>query len=141
MIASTHGDLGLWCQPNEAIKRIGEVGRRQWRKKSGAHRQARAENRMYRFKRIIGDHLRAKHHEAQKTEALIVVNIINRMTALGMPDSAKSGVTASDQTGGCCPGESCNNAVLHRDSLGHSVLALSISFSKLTTGCVSARRL
>ena len=80
---------GPWCQRNEAIERIGAVGRRQWRKESGAHRQARAENGRYRYKRIIGDGLQAWHHEAQKREALIAVNVINRMTALGMPESAK----------------------------------------------------
>ena len=80
---------GLWCQRNEAIERIGEVGRRQWRKESGAHRQARAENGMYRYKRIIGDRLKAQHREAQKKKALIAVNVINRMTALGMPESAQ----------------------------------------------------
>ena len=80
---------GPWCQRNDAIERIGKVGRRQWRKESGAHQQAHAENGMYRYKRIIGDHLRAQHRESQKTEALIAVNVINRMTALGMPESAK----------------------------------------------------
>ena len=80
---------GVWCQRNQAIERIGAVGRRQWRKESGAHQQARAENGMYRYKRTIGDRLRAQHREAQKTEALIAVNVINRMTALGMPESAK----------------------------------------------------
>ena len=80
---------GPWRQRNEAIKRIGAVGRRQWRKESGAHRQAQAENGMYRYKRIIGDRLRAQHCEAQKREALVAVNVINRMTALGMPESAK----------------------------------------------------
>ena len=80
---------GPWCQRNEAIERIGEVGRRQWRKESGAHRQAQAENGMYRYKRIIGDRLRTQHRESQKREALIAVNVINRMTALGMPESAK----------------------------------------------------
>ena len=80
---------GPWCQRNEAIERIGKVGRRQWRKESGAHQQAHAENGMYRYKRIIGDRLRAQHRESQKTEALIAVNVINRMTALGMPESAK----------------------------------------------------
>ena len=44
---------------------------------------------MYRYKRIIGDRLRAQHCEAQKREALIAVKVINRMTALGMPESAK----------------------------------------------------
>ncbi len=80
---------GPWCQRNDAIKRIRKVGRRQWRKESGAHQQAHAENGMYRYKRIIGDRLRAQHRESQKTEALIAVNVINRMTALGMPESAK----------------------------------------------------
>ena len=80
---------GPWCQRNDAIERIGKVGRRQWRKESGAHQQAHAENGMYRYKRIIGDRLRAQHRESQKTEALIAVNVINRMTALGMPESTK----------------------------------------------------
>ena len=80
---------GPWRQRNDAIERIDEIGRRQWRKESGAHLQAQAENGMYRYKRIIGDCLRARHHEAQKREALIAVNVINRMTALGMPESAK----------------------------------------------------
>ena len=44
---------------------------------------------MYRYKRIIGDRLRTQHRESQKREALIAVNVINRMTALGMPESAK----------------------------------------------------
>ena len=84
-----HEATGTWRQRNKAIKRIGAVGRRQWRKESGVHQQARAENGMFRYKRIIGDRLRAQHHESQKTEALIAVNVINRMTALGMPESAK----------------------------------------------------
>ena len=80
---------GVWCQRNQAIERIDEIGRRQWRNESGAHQQVRAENAMYRFKCTVGDSLRAKHRESQKTEALIAVNVINRMTALGMPESAK----------------------------------------------------
>jgi hypothetical protein len=35
-----------------AIRRIGEVGRQQWRKEAGAHQQARAENAMFRYKHI-----------------------------------------------------------------------------------------
>jgi len=44
---------------------------------------------VHRYKRIIGDRLRAQHREAQDKEALIAVSVINRMTALGMPESAK----------------------------------------------------
>ena len=76
-----------WCQHNEAIERIGSVGKRQWRKESGAYQQAHAENGMYRYKRIIGDRLRSRSSDGQRVEAMIGVNILNRMTMLGMPDS------------------------------------------------------
>jgi hypothetical protein len=75
-------------QRDAAIARIAKVGRRQWRKESGAHQQARAENGMFRFKRIIGDRLRSRSQQGQRTEAMIGVNILNRMTKLGMPQSA-----------------------------------------------------
>ena len=78
---------GPWCQRNAAIARIAEVGRRQWRKEAGAHQQAQAENGMFRYKRVIGGALRARKAEAQKREAMIAVNALNRMTALGMPKS------------------------------------------------------
>jgi hypothetical protein len=79
--------VDAWRQRNEAIERIAKVGRRQWRKESGAHQQARAENGMFRYKRIIGDRLRAKKVDAQTREAMIGVNVLNRMTMLGMPES------------------------------------------------------
>ncbi len=78
---------GALAQRDAAIERIAEVGRRQWRKESGAHQQARAENGMFRYKRILGDGLRARRLEAQQREAMIGVNAINRMTQLGMPKS------------------------------------------------------
>ena len=74
-------------QRDAAIKRIAEVRRRQWRKEAGAHQQARAENGMSRCKRMIGDALRSRKPDSQKTEAMIAVNVINRLTRLGMPES------------------------------------------------------
>ena len=74
-------------QRDAAIGRIAEVGRRRWRKESGAHRQARGENAMFRYKRIIGDRLRAKTPAAQAKEARIAVSVLNRMSGLGTPDS------------------------------------------------------
>ena len=73
---------GAWRQRNEALERIEQVGRRQWRKESGADGQARAENGMYRYKSIIGDRLRAR-----TAGALIAVNVLNQMTELGTPES------------------------------------------------------
>ena len=78
---------GAWRQRNVGIERIAEVGRRQWRKESGAHRQAGAENGMYRYKRTFGDSLRARRFDSQKREAALAVNVLNRMAGLGMPCS------------------------------------------------------
>jgi hypothetical protein len=64
-----------------------EVGRRQWKKESGYHRQGTVENAFFRYKSIIGDRLRARHSKAQEAEALLACNILNRMTELGRPDS------------------------------------------------------
>ena len=81
----------LFEQRDAAIARIAEVGRRQWRKEAGAHQQARAENGMYRHKRVIGDALRSRKPDAQKREAMIAVNVLNRMTTLGTPESVAVG--------------------------------------------------
>jgi len=74
-------------QRDAAIGRIAEVGRRRWRKESGAHRQARAENAIFRYKLLVGDGLRAKRPGAQATEARIAVNVLNRMHGLGTSES------------------------------------------------------
>jgi hypothetical protein len=66
---------------------IDAVGRRQWRKESGAHQQARAENGMVRFKQVLGARLRSRSENGQTREAMIGVNTLNRMTELGMPES------------------------------------------------------
>ncbi len=73
------------------IMRIKEIGRRQWKKESGYHQQARVENTFFRYKTIIGPGLRARHPEAQMAEAVIACNILNRMTNLGMPESLAIG--------------------------------------------------
>ncbi len=77
----------IFKQRDAAIERISEVGRREWRKESGAHQQARAENAMLRYKRIIGVSLRAKKPRAQVSEVMLAVRVLNRMADLGMPNS------------------------------------------------------
>ncbi len=72
---------------DRTVARIREVGRRQWKKESGYHRQGTVENASFRYKSIIGDRLRARHSKAQEAEALLACNILNRMTELGRPDS------------------------------------------------------
>ncbi len=72
---------------DRTVARIREVGRRQWKKESGYHRQGTVENAFFRYKSIIGDRLRARHSKAQEAETLIACNILNGMTALGRPAS------------------------------------------------------
>jgi hypothetical protein len=79
---------GRGCRARDRIvRRIRKVGRRQWKKESGYHQQARAENTFMRYKRILGDRLRARDADAQDVEARLACNILNRMTELGMPAS------------------------------------------------------
>ena len=50
---------------DRTVRRVKKVGRRQWRKESGYHQQARVENTFFRYKSIIGDRLRARHPKLQ----------------------------------------------------------------------------
>jgi len=63
------------------------VGRRQWKKEAGYHRQGRAENASFRYKSILGDRMRARGADAQSTEARLACAVLNRMTELGRPTS------------------------------------------------------
>ncbi len=71
------------------IRRIARVGRAQWRREKGQHRQARAENAFYRYKRIIGPALRARSPKAQRTEVMAACNLLNWMSSQAMPSSQK----------------------------------------------------
>jgi hypothetical protein len=71
------------------IRRIARVGRAQWRREKGQHRQARVENTFYRYKRNFGPGLRARHPMAQRTEVMTACNLLNWMSSLGMPKSEK----------------------------------------------------
>ena len=72
---------------DRTIMRVKEIGRRQWKKESGYHRQARVENTFFRYKSIVGDRLRARHPKSQEAEAIIACNVLNRMIAIGRPES------------------------------------------------------
>ena len=72
---------------DRTIMRVKEIGRRRWKKESGYHRQARVENTFFRYKTIIGPGLRARHPQVQEAEAIIACNVLNRMIAMGGPES------------------------------------------------------
>ena len=72
---------------DRTVRRVKKVGRRQWKKESEYHKQARVENTFFRYKSIIGDRLRARHPKSQEAEAAIACNILNRMLEIGRPES------------------------------------------------------
>ena len=72
---------------DRAIEKVRRIGQRTWKKESGYHQQARAENAFFRYKSDFGDRLRAPNPKAQAAEASIACNILNRMMRLGRPAS------------------------------------------------------
>ena len=78
---------GPWTQREAALERIRRLGRREWQKESGYHRQARVENGFSRYKSVLGAQLKARNRKAQGREAAIGCQILNRMAALGKPNS------------------------------------------------------
>ena len=72
---------------DEHIRAIRRVGRRQWKKDVGYHARSLAETAVFRFKTLFGPRLSARSFEAQFTEVCLRGAALNRMTALGMPDS------------------------------------------------------
>ena len=86
---SGHGPRSpAWDQTITLVKTL---GRRQWKKALGYHRQGRVENALFRYKSIIGDGLRARGPAGQGSEAVLGCEILNRMTALGRPVSYRLG--------------------------------------------------
>ena len=84
-----NASLTAWQPPDrrQVIARVEEVERERWKKEARCLRQAKAENGFFRLKKIIGDRMRSRSLDAQKVEATIACNILNRMLAIGSPRS------------------------------------------------------
>ena len=76
---------------DRTINKVKALGRRQWKKVSGYHQRARAENAFFRYKSIIGGGLRARASGGREAEALLACNVLNRMTELGKSQSYSVG--------------------------------------------------
>lgn len=74
------------------IQELGEEGRAHWKQEVGYHRRSRVETLMFRYKTILGDRLTARREWTQATEISIKLDVLNRMTELGMPNSYKVAV-------------------------------------------------
>lgn len=72
---------------DENLRRIRNVGRKQWKQESNYHRRSLAETAMMRFKTLFGGSVRTRKVERQLKELLLKCAVLNRMTHLGMPQS------------------------------------------------------
>lgn len=81
----------LLRQRDRHVKTIEDRGRMAWQKSSGYNRRALVEATMSRYKRIIGSGLRSLNPAAQKTEAMMGVDVLNQMFSLGRPVTERIG--------------------------------------------------
>src|SRR5215217_2227496 len=73
-------------QRNRHLQLIAEKGRMGWQRASGYTNRARAEATIGRFKRVIGDGLRAHTDAGRAAELDVGVHVLNRMLELGRPN-------------------------------------------------------
>jgi len=76
-------------QRDRHLRHITEHGRMAWQAASGYTKRAKAETGISRFKQVIGDGLRSHTDERQATEVSVAVHVLNRMLALGRPNSVR----------------------------------------------------
>jgi hypothetical protein len=74
-------------QRNQHIKSIDEDGVLAWKRTSGDYRQSEVENMFFRYKKLIGDELRARGENSRRVESIIACNILNQFRLLGSPQS------------------------------------------------------
>ena len=87
-VIAQHGNAEPPTNPrDEVIRKIRQLGRKNWKKQSEYHKRSLAETAMYRLKTIFGGALRARLFENQGVEALLRCFALNKMTQLGMPIS------------------------------------------------------
>jgi hypothetical protein len=76
---------------NRHIRSIDRIGRREWHLRSGYSKRSLVEAVVHRYKVIIGRDMQARTLAGQRVEARIGCRILNRMAALGMPESVRVG--------------------------------------------------
>jgi hypothetical protein len=76
-------------QRDHHLRMIAERGRMAWQKASGYNLRAKVEASIGRYKRVIGDALRSRTGQTEATEVAIAAATLNRMLALGGPNSVR----------------------------------------------------
>ena len=83
----SHTENAAMQDRNRHIQAIERHGRREWSKRSGFTKRSMVENAVYRYEAIIGREMRSRTLAGQRVEQRIGCEILNKMTALGMPDT------------------------------------------------------
>ncbi len=77
-------------QRDRPIEMVAGRGRMTWQKRSGCNRRALVEADISRFKRVIGDALRARTDRRRPSEVAIAVRVLNRMLELGLSEYVRT---------------------------------------------------
>lgn len=72
---------------DEHLRHIRRAGRAAWQRAVGYHRRSLAETAVFRLKAVFGDRVSARTHDGEATQVFLRCAALNRMAALGMPDS------------------------------------------------------
>ena len=66
-----------------------QEARKAWKQSAGYHKRSLVETHMHRFKNAFSDKLQSRRFENQATEVFLKTKLLNRMTAIGMPEIKK----------------------------------------------------
>ena len=77
---------GQW-ERDRNIRSVRKLGRRESYASSGYSRRSLVENAVFRYKAILGQHMRSRFLPNQRVEVGLPCKILNMMTSLGRPDS------------------------------------------------------
>ena len=88
--AKSGDDLWGLAERNQAIDRIEQIGRKQWKQEVGYHKRSLSETAMHRYKMVIGNTLTTRKIENQVTEVRVGCHILNVFRGCGMPNAVKT---------------------------------------------------
>ena len=74
-------------QRDQHVKEIQSKGIFEWRKTSGYYQQSKVENAFYRYKTIIGDHLKSRREDSRLVESILTCNLLNKFRLMTKPQS------------------------------------------------------
>lgn len=87
---NSKGGVTELLERDQAIDRIKQIGRKEWKQEVGYHKKSLSETAMHRYKMVIGNTLRARKMENQVTEVRVGCHILNVFRGEGMPNAVKT---------------------------------------------------